>query len=655
MTAALSSTSKTILIVEDEFLLLEDIISTLEELGYTDYLSAMNYGDAKKQLSKAPDLVLLDIRIGNKNDGLLLAEEIASTGDTPFIFLSSHSEKHILNKAKSLQPYGYLVKPVHKETLNATLEMAFYRAAYEKAHEGVRLKELLISISDALAGGSDWATRYLNVSKLFQKSIPFDLICFCSPKTEEALFMLERIGKNEYRFLNLKYLSDISGSSEEEIKTALLKNQDHFGMVETNTGANLQQRTDDTKLLDALGVRARLVLPLVFEDNQPHWILFHHRRPGIYDAKHRKLMDDIKDTISIHFEKQWAFQKIKELSELLQNEKNYLQEEIKVNHNFEEIVGTSTSLKHILADVGRVAKTDSTVLILGESGTGKELIARAIHGNSKRSNSPLIKLNCATLPAQLLESELFGHEKGSFTGAIKRRIGKFELAHNGTIFLDEIGELPFDLQAKLLRVLQEKEFERLGGNETIRLHVRVIAATNRNLLDLVRQSKFREDLYFRLHVFPIKLPPLRERKSDIPDLARHFFIQSCKKIGKRIKRISNTGMEHLINYDWPGNIRELQNTIERAVILNDSEELMISISELHPTDAMAITSPGTGVSNPNLKTYRDFERAFIIEALEKCKGKIRGTGGAAQLLEVNPSTLDSKIKKLGIKKNQNYS
>ena len=653
MIEALAPKSKTILIVEDEFLLLEETINILAELGYTEYLSAMNYEEARKHLMKAPDLVLLDIQIGNTNDGLLLAKEITHRGKTPFVFLSSHSEKHVLNKAKSLKPYGYLVKPIHKETLNATLEMAFYRAAYEKANKGVQLKELLISISDALAGGGDRTARYLNVSKLFQKSIPFDLICFCSSRIEEELFMYERIGKDEYRFLSPKYLAEISKIDEEEIKTSFVDNQGYFGTVDDQINLNEEKSTDLTKILNALGVKSHLILSMVFEDDQPHWIIFYHKKPEIYTAEHVERIEKIKDSISIHFEKQWAFQKIKELSELLQNEKNYLREEIKVNHNFDEIVGTSTSLKDVLNNVGKVAKTDSTVLVLGESGTGKELIARAIHASSKRSKSSLIKLNCATLPHQLLESELFGHEKGSFTGALKRRIGKFELANNGTIFLDEIGELPFDLQAKLLRVLQEKEFERLGGNETLKLNVRIIAATNRNLLDLVRQSKFREDLYFRLHVFPIKLPPLRERKNDIPKLARHFFVQSCKKIGKSVKRISDLSMERLMRYHWPGNIRELQNTIERAVILSDSEELMISINELNP-DSIALASTAKAFSNPDLKTYKDFEKAFIIEALEKCNGKIRGTGGAAQLLDLNPSTLDSRIRKLGIKKKQNY-
>ena len=269
-----------------------------------------------------------------------------------------------------------------------------------------------------------------------------------------------------------------------------------------------------------------------------------------------------------------AFAEIDRLRQQLEQEKTYLIEEIKTTQNFEEIVGTSPLLKHVFRQVSQVAPTDTTVLVLGESGTGKELIARAIHHQSPRRGRILVKLNCAALPAQLIESDLFGHEKGAFTGAIDRRIGKFELAQGGTIFLDEIGEMPLELQAKLLRVLQEREIERVGGKGPILVDVRVIAATNRSLETEVNEGRFRLDLYYRLSVFPLLLPALHERREDIPLLAHHFAKKFCRKMGKPFRGISEPAMHELMAYSWPGNIRELENVIEQAVILNDGRRLL---------------------------------------------------------------------------------
>ena len=318
----------------------------------------------------------------------------------------------------------------------------------------------------------------------------------------------------------------------------------------------------------------------------------------------------------------------------------YLQEEIKSVHNFEEIVGQSPALTAVLADVTRVSPTDSTVLITGETGTGKELIARAIHSSSPRKAKPLIKINCAALPAGLVESELFGHEKGAFSGAIARRIGRFELAEGGTIFLDEIGELPADAQAKLLRVLQEREFERVGGGLPIKVDVRVIAATNRDLLKSVRELKFREDLYYRLNVFPVRLPPLRDRAGDIP-LLIHFLVgKFATRIGKTIESVSRATMERLLAYSWPGNIRELENVLERAVILASGPVLEID-PEVLPV-AEAATSPGHDARLENV------ERNHIRDVLEKTNWVIEGARGAATILGLHPNTLRSRMKKLGL-------
>jgi formate hydrogenlyase transcriptional activator len=330
---------------------------------------------------------------------------------------------------------------------------------------------------------------------------------------------------------------------------------------------------------------------------------------------------------------------IESLKNQLQAENKYLQEEIRLNHNFDEIVSKSKGFHKVLQQIEQVASTDATVLIQGESGTGKELIARAIHNISQRSRKPLVKVNCATLPANLIESELFGHEKGAFTGALERKIGRFELADGGSIFLDEIGELPVELQAKLLRVLQEGEFERLGNPRTMRVNVRVIAATNRNLEQAIHKKELREDLYYRLNVFPVICPPLRDRKEDIPLLVKHFCQKHETKIGKKITQIPARVMDTLVAYDWPGNIRELENIIERALILSRNGAL--EYGEWLPAERKM---GKVGAS----RKLDEVEKEHILEVLKKTGWKVSGERGAARILGLNATTLEARMKKLGI-------
>jgi PAS domain S-box-containing protein len=346
----------------------------------------------------------------------------------------------------------------------------------------------------------------------------------------------------------------------------------------------------------------------------------------------------------------------------LEQQNRYLQEEIKAAHNFEQIIGRSPALLDVLADVGRVAPTDTSVLITGETGTGKELFARAVHSASPRKDKPLIKVNCAALPAGLVESELFGHEKGAFSGAIARRLGRFELADGGTIFLDEIGELPAETQVKLLRVLQEREFDRVGGGATIQVDVRIIAATNRDLLQEVRDKRFREDLYYRLNVFPVRLPPLRERRDDIPLLVQFLVNKFAPRVGKHLDGVRQQTMQRLQDYSWPGNIRELENVLERAVILATGPTLDIA-PDLLPTPASppseerataeALTetpAPAAWQVTPGqpLPSLEAVEREHILTVLRQMNWVITGPRGAAKVLGLNPSTLRSRIKKLGI-------
>jgi PAS domain S-box-containing protein len=349
----------------------------------------------------------------------------------------------------------------------------------------------------------------------------------------------------------------------------------------------------------------------------------------------------------------------------LKAQNTYLQEELKSLHNFDEIVGSSGALTRVLERVQRVAPTDASVMITGESGTGKELIARAIHNASKRSDKPFIKVNCAALPTSLVESELFGHERGAFSGAIQRRVGRFELAHGGTIFLDEIGEVPMDVQVKLLRVLQEREFERIGGNQTIKTDVRVIAATNRDLLQSIRDGEFRSDLYYRLNVFPVELPPLRERAEDIVLLA-HFFVQKHgPRIGRRVEAIDAESLRRLVEYPWPGNIRELENIVERALILNSGPTLQIDhdalpIHQIHrlnpPVGAPPVPRPD-GTANPpepqeahGDDDLNSVQREHILAKLRETNWVIEGHRGAAQLLGMKPGTLRHRMKRLGIER-----
>ena len=345
-------------------------------------------------------------------------------------------------------------------------------------------------------------------------------------------------------------------------------------------------------------------------------------------------------------------QRVEEELRQLHRHNEYLQEEIRSVHKFDEIVGHSRALQEALEKVRLVASTDSSVLILGETGTGKELIARAVHSHSKRKDRPLIKVNCAALATGLIESELFGHEKGAFTGAAEKRLGRFELAHGGSLFLDEIGEIPPEVQVKLLRVLQEREFERVGGSKTIRVDVRLIAATNRDLTKSVAEGKFRQDLYYRLSVFPVHLPPLRERPEDISLLAHYFVTRYAAKIGRQISRVPREVMQRLIAYAWPGNVRELENVIERAVILSPGPDLVLEPGVLPTvstsTPVNAAPESDTSDSGGDSLTLVQAERNHIVSVLKQTQWRIDGLQGAARILNVHPNTLRSRMKKLGI-------
>ena len=364
-----------------------------------------------------------------------------------------------------------------------------------------------------------------------------------------------------------------------------------------------------------------------------------------------EFLTQIGNQVAIAVENACAFGEIRELKDQLSKEKLYLEDEIRTEMNFAQIIGNSTSLRKVLKHVETVAPTDSTVLIYGETGTGKELIARAIHDLSPRRAKPFVKLNCAAIPTGLLESELFGHEKGAFTGAIAQRIGRFEVANGGSIFLDEIGEVPLELQTKLLRVLQEREFERLGSSRTLRTDARLIAATNRDLEAMVSEQKFRSDLFFRLNVFPVHVPPLRERQGDIPLLVRHFTQQFSRRMNRVIETIPSAAMDALSRYHWPGNIRELQNVIERAVIISSGPVLSIDVTDLKfPKAGLPAEKPASSKSTNGAlhNVLEETERQQILNALKECNWVVAGPNGAAAHLAMKRSTLQLRMQKLGI-------
>ena len=441
------------------------------------------------------------------------------------------------------------------------------------------------------------------------------------------------------------------------VSKGLLQEGLSVGADESPTGRALRTRQpvfinrDDIKefgpdiarrILDE-GLKSACCLPLISHDRPLGTLVVASLEEDNFPAKDAELLQHVANQIAIAVENSLAYHEEVKRANQLSEEKLYLQDEIRSEYNFEEIIGESARLKNILGQLQTVAPTDSTILILGETGTGKELIARAIHHLSTRRERTLVKVNCAAIPTGLLESELFGHEKGAFTGAIAQRVGRFELAHRGTLFLDEVGDIPLELQPKLLRVLQEQEFERLGSPRTIKVDVRLVAATNVDLARKAADHQFRMDLYYRLNVFPIVIPPLRERREDIPLLVRYFAQKYARRMKKPIDTVPVKAMATLTEYHWPGNVRELENFIERAVILSRGAELQLPLAELQQRTKIPVAASSNG-----LATLEHAEREHIVRALGESRWVIGGPSGAAARLGMKRTTLQSRMRKLGI-------
>jgi formate hydrogenlyase transcriptional activator len=400
----------------------------------------------------------------------------------------------------------------------------------------------------------------------------------------------------------------------------------------------LPTRIADT--LRAESITSVAVAPLATGSGPLGLLVIGSRKLNAFRQEDLDLLTQISIQISLALDNALAYGRLNASAARLEEERLYLESEIRAEQNFEDIVGKSAALRKVLDQVAIVAPTGSTVLLHGETGTGKELLARAIHNRSPRHERTFVRLNCAAIPSGLVESELFGHEKGAFTGALMQKRGRFELADRGSLFLDEIGDIGLDLQPKLLRALQEQEFERLGSTKTIRVDVRLIAATHRDLQGMIRNNQFREDLFYRLNVCPIEIPPLRERREDIPLLVHYFVLRLSRQMQRRIKSVPKQAMEALVNHDWPGNIRELENFIERCVIFTQGDELQVPHDQLKRTGSRGVGSAPS--------TFEQAERQVIIDALKAASGRISGKGGASERLGLKRTTLQNKMRKLNI-------
>ncbi len=664
------SAPRTVLIVEDEFTVARDLRRILEKSGYR--VSGIAFSVAKAlelNEQQRPDLVLLDIHLKGPQTGIDLARKLTQD-DIPFVYVSANTNTSILEEVKTTQPYGFIVKPFREKDVQVALDIAYYRHAHRIELRLRQEQALQIALTDVFSHEGEWEGKLLQVVRLFQPHIPFDYLVMGLEKDTgmDAFRSMSfyRTGHDEYQIISTEQFMQMTGLTMDKYQQVHRQEQADYDQEALYTGDDFEAECRKNPLKGIIAntfrLQSNLIFPLRTTRNGNFLLSFYSRQPDAYSPEHLQLLLRLRSSLTLTIDRMLAFDHIEQLSERLRQEVSYLQEEVKTGANFEEIIGESPLLLEVFRSIGQVAPTDYTVLILGETGTGKELIARAVHNRSTRRDKALIKVNCAALPPQLIESELFGHEKGSFTGATEKRVGKFELAHGGTIFLDEIGEMPLELQPKLLRVLQEKEIERVGGRGPLPADVRIIAATNRNLQAEVAAGRFRADLFYRLNVFPVRLPALRERKEDLLPLATFFLQKISKKLGKKLTGLSEASLRQMQQYGWPGNIRELEHLLERASImattpvvslteplggqpLGEQPQPISTAPSAAPTAGLAVSSP------PAAKPYEQAERDNIVAALKQSNYRIRGKGGAAEILQVKPSTLEYRIARLGITRN----
>lgn len=501
-------------------------------------------------------------------------------------------------------------------------------------------ESMMLQLSQALLSNMDVGKLLAAISATLDEFMPHDsstLALFDAQTGELTAQFLSSGDREQYGEVRIPVLNSPAGTAFRTREPVLVEQMQGSGF-DPGTIAHLT----------SMGMKSGCWVPLICRGQVLGTLMVASRTEAAFGQSEADRLAHISNQVAMAVNNAVALRKISELRDRLSQEKEYLEDEINRERHFEDIVGDSAGLRQVLAEIEKVAPTDATVLIQGETGTGKELLARAIHRLSPRRERTFIKINCAAIPAGLIESELFGHEKGAFTGAINRKIGRLELAHEGTLFLDEVGELPLDLQPKLLRALQEREIERIGGSRPIPVNIRLIAATNRDLAQMVADKQFRSDLFYRLRVFPVFAPPLRERLSDIPVLVRHFVSTHSRRMGKTIEKIPEETMAALVRWPWPGNIRELENFLERAVILTRGSVLYVPLAELKNSDAIKAEE----AEESEHPTLREAEREHILRVLREANGQIGGPGGAAARLGLKRTTLNSKIKKLGIERDE---
>lgn len=625
---------KRLLIVEDDHVEAADLRLIVEKNGYTVVGVASSVSQALDLLERSrPDLALLDISLRGKLTGIDLAR-ILGAKNIPFIYLSANCDTRTLENARSTRPYGFLVKPFRSQEVLAALSIADFRVEQLAGDIARQQKQLQSQLNDLGEANLSENEKLLQLGKILQSYFPFDymdLERYDGRGQSSGSTSYYRVGFDEYELIRNP------GLSANRVSSDLIK--PFYAEIDPELTSRLLS-ADQQSNLSRLRMQSVLVTPLYWKDQHLRLTLG-SRQPSAYSARHPELMmrvlPELQETIG----------KLNDPQPPTKRSSRNAAMPIPDRSAFTGIIGSSRSLLHVFDEIRQVAPLDTSVLILGESGTGKEKIAESIHQLSNRKNGPFIRINCAGFPASLIESELFGHEKGAFTGATERRPGKFELADKGTIFLDEIGEMPLESQVKMLRVLQEHQVERIGARTEIRLDIRVIAATNRNLEEEVANGRFRLDLYHRLNVFPIFLPPLRDRMEDIPALTRHFIDTFRKRTGKSVHDITPNALSRLEAYHWPGNIRELQHVLERNLVMCKGEvldELVMSVAAVRPTSA-----PQIGRTPTEMKSMVEFEREYLISVLKQCNGKMGGKEGAASVLGIPASTLHSKLIKLGIK------
>jgi DNA-binding NtrC family response regulator len=647
--------TKKVLIVEDEFIVASNLQQVLQRSGYEVIGIAASAQEAEAHLQRdRPHIVLLDIRLQGERSGIDIARKLKSE-HIAFVYLSANSNQKILEEAKMTCPDGFLVKPYRKKDLLIMLDIAWYRHAHSL--ETKNNQEILVQkqITEIINENSDSQQKLLKIGEIMQTCVPFDLItCGLRPlntaRYNDKGYL--RVGFDEYQFIGEKELLTITNLKRTALSVILANSHlDINTNIYNNDTVNEKPNVPSLQktLIDTFNIQSYLVFPVVLSNGLSFHYFFYSRQKDIYTDIHISLLDNLRTSLAALAEKMIYGENLAVSKHAPVHYERKLQGNTLNYPEFRSIIGNHHLLLGALDLAAQVAFYNTSVLILGESGTGKEKLAQAIHLLSPRKNQPFITVNCAAIPVALIESELFGHEKGAFTGAIEKRKGKFEQADGGTIFLDEIGELPPEMQVKILRFLQEKEIQCIGGNSLTKVNVRVIAATNRNLEKEVAAENFRLDLYYRINVFPITLPSLRERRSDIKELSIYFAEKFCGEFNKPFHGIVASMMEEMITYDWPGNIRELENVIEQSAILNDGKSKLELKRTLTGKATIPVTTP--------IKTFEDVkniqaetEREYIISVLKQADGRVRGANGAAQLMNIKPTTLESKMAKLKIRR-----